>query len=122
MTVCSEMLELILGPINLVNSPKSDDDGKLETGETIDMKEDESNSPAVAVACCAMNSSITAIEEDFKDSEGVASTNSDTTIFETSNKGTYLTFRLYIKKLYLINLLIFFFFFAENDCVVRFCH
>lgn len=91
MAVCSEMLELILGPINLVNSPKSDDDAKTETGETINMKEDESNSPAVAIACCAMNSSIAAIEEDAKESKGVASNNPDTMIFETSNNGTYFT-------------------------------
>lgn len=64
MTVCSDMLELILGPINLVNPPK-DTAVRLVAEETIDTKEDESSQSDVAIACTAMSCRI----EDTKDSK-----------------------------------------------------
>lgn len=64
MTVCSDMLELILGPINLVNPPK-DTTVRLVAEETIDIKEDESNQSDVAIACTAMSCRI----EDTKDNK-----------------------------------------------------
>lgn len=62
MTVCSDMLELILGPINLINPPKGTTT-RLVSEETIDTKEDESNQSDVAIACTAMSCRI----EDTKD-------------------------------------------------------
>ncbi|KAL5237763.1 hypothetical protein ACI65C_005173 [Semiaphis heraclei] len=62
MTVCSEMLELILGPINLVNGSKT-----VDTSLVVDDSEektDKSNQSDVAIACTAMSCSI----EDNKDS------------------------------------------------------
>eukprot|EP00102_Acyrthosiphon_pisum_P024648 XP_016661858.1 PREDICTED: calcium/calmodulin-dependent 3',5'-cyclic nucleotide phosphodiesterase 1C isoform X3 [Acyrthosiphon pisum] len=61
MTVCSDMLELILGPINLVNASKNVDTN-LVVDEN-DGKTDNSNQSDVAIACTAMSCSI----EDSKD-------------------------------------------------------
>ncbi|XP_060856383.1 dual specificity calcium/calmodulin-dependent 3',5'-cyclic nucleotide phosphodiesterase 1-like isoform X2 [Metopolophium dirhodum] len=61
MTVCSDMLELILGPINLVNASKTVDTN-LVVDEN-DEKTDNSNQSDVAIACTAMSCSI----EDSKD-------------------------------------------------------
>lgn len=58
------MLELILGPINLVNPPK-DTAVRLVAEETVDAKEDESNQSDVAIACTAMSCRI----EDTKDNK-----------------------------------------------------
>ncbi|XP_022175745.1 calcium/calmodulin-dependent 3',5'-cyclic nucleotide phosphodiesterase 1A-like isoform X1 [Myzus persicae] len=63
MTVCSDMLELILGPINLVNASKA-----VDTNLVVDDNEektDNSNQSDVAIACTAMSCSI----EDSKDTK-----------------------------------------------------
>lgn len=63
MTVCSDMLELILGPINLVNASKSVDTNSVVNEN--DEKTDNSNQSDVAIACTAMSCSI----EDSKDTK-----------------------------------------------------
>ncbi|CAH1731872.1 unnamed protein product [Aphis gossypii] len=60
MTVCSDMLELILGPINLVNPPRSISNFVVDDNDDTD---DTSNQSDVAIACTAMSCSI----EDRKD-------------------------------------------------------
>lgn len=84
MTVCSDMLELILGPINIVNRPK-DSNATSVVEETTDTKEDESHQSDVSIACKAMS-------EDTKDNKisnisSSVSVSSITTTEETSNKG-----------------------------------
>lgn len=87
MTVCSDMLELILGPINIVNRPKDAAAISVVT-ETTDTKEDESHQSDVSIACTAMSCSI----EDNKDAKVSSSSSStlvrmDTISGETSDKG-----------------------------------
>lgn len=60
MTVCSDMLELILGPINLVNPPRSISNFVVNDNDDTN---DTSNQSDVAIACTAMSCSI----EDRKD-------------------------------------------------------
>ncbi|XP_025190950.1 calcium/calmodulin-dependent 3',5'-cyclic nucleotide phosphodiesterase 1-like isoform X2 [Melanaphis sacchari] len=62
MAVCSDMLELILGPINLVNPPRNISNFVVDDN---DEKEDKSNQSDVAIACTAMSCSI----EDKKDTK-----------------------------------------------------
>lgn len=82
MTVCSDMLELILGPINLVNPPK-EASVRSVTEEVVDTKEDESNQSDVAIACTAMSYSI----EDTKDAKESISTKLKMPVEETKEKG-----------------------------------
>ncbi|XP_025407345.1 calcium/calmodulin-dependent 3',5'-cyclic nucleotide phosphodiesterase 1A-like isoform X3 [Sipha flava] len=81
MTVCSDMLELILGPINLVNPPK-EASVKSVTEEVVDTKEDESHQSDVAIACTAMSCRI----EDTKDAKESISKNLNLPVEETKEK------------------------------------
>ncbi|XP_026816412.1 calcium/calmodulin-dependent 3',5'-cyclic nucleotide phosphodiesterase 1-like isoform X2 [Rhopalosiphum maidis] len=67
MAVCSDMLELILGPINLVNPPRSISNFVVDDN---DEKEDKSNQSDVAIACTAMSCSIED-RKDIKDNKNV---------------------------------------------------
>lgn len=78
MSVCSDMLELILGPIHLVNKPKN-------SAENTDTKEDELNQSDIAIACTEMSCSIA----DANNTDIIASTSSSVTIVEKTDKGTY---------------------------------
>lgn len=90
MTVCSDMLELILGPINIVNRPKVTATTSVSE-EVTESKEDESNQSDVSKACKAMSCSI----EDSKDikvpsvSTDLTPSSSNTTTEEKSDKGKY---------------------------------
>ncbi|VVC29541.1 3'5'-cyclic nucleotide phosphodiesterase, catalytic domain,3'5'-cyclic nucleotide phosphodiesterase [Cinara cedri] len=74
MAVCSEMLELILGPINIVNTSKNNEKKAVTPAET---KEDESSQSDVAKACTAMSCNIEDTKEE-KDDIDVTATTSDT--------------------------------------------
>lgn len=84
MAVCSEMLELILGPINIVNPSKDSEKKVVTAAET---KEDESSQSDVAKACTAMSCSIEDTKE-VKETKDTTETTSDTIKpIETSDKG-----------------------------------
>lgn len=87
------MLELILGPINLVNPPK-EASVKSVTEEVVDIKEDESNQSDVAIACTAMSCSI----EDTKDAKETISTNLKTPAEEPKEKGNVHLLTLKVSK------------------------
>jgi len=82
------MLELILGPIKIVNEPKNNT--RILTAEEIaDTKEDDTNQSDVSIACTAMSCRIegTKDKNNSTDPSGSVSADSNTTIEERTNNG-----------------------------------
>lgn len=84
MAVCSDMLELILGPINLVNPPK--DSASVGEG-TVDTREDESIQSDVSIACTAMSCSIEDTKISSKEPSDLILTGSNPIIDERTDNG-----------------------------------
>lgn len=87
MAVCSDMLELILGPINIVNESKNSP-AMAVADEITDTKEFDPNQSEIAIACKALSCSI----EDNKNTVASASTNLNTTIVKIIDKGNNYLF------------------------------
>lgn len=98
MAVCSDMLELILGPINIINNESKNLPAMAIADEITDTKEFDPNQSEIAIACKALSCSI----EDNKNTEVSASTNANTTIVKITDKGIII---IYFKT-YLIYVII----------------
>lgn len=91
MAVCSDMLELILGPINLVNPPKD----SPSAGEgTADPREDCTVQSDVSIACTAMSCSIEGTKVSSEEPAGdLISTGSSPIIREGTDNGNITDYK-----------------------------
>jgi len=87
------MLELILGPIKIVNEPKNNT-GILMAEEMTDTKDDETHQSDVSIACKAMSCRIEGTKDKNNSTEpnGSASTDSNTANEERTDNGNSCIF------------------------------
>lgn len=97
MTVCSDMLELILGPIKIVNEPNKNSTGILTTEQITGAKEDETNQSDVSIACTAMSCRIEGTKDKNNSTapknSSVASVEPNTTVKERTDNGNVHLFK-----------------------------